>query len=140
MTEAAEEAIAAFYPLHNDTLRGKLAKSWLKAFAFPWQQPYDEIKDYFGEKVALYFRWLGNYTKWLVFPAVFGVAAFVHSRSAGVLDNTSTNAYSVLVSIWAAGRLGLLAGRWRRRLRGSRPHQPRPMLILCVRPPSAACT
>jgi hypothetical protein len=75
-----EQAVMAFYPLHNELLVKKLKGSWLKMCAFPWQQPYDEIKDYFGEKVGLYFRWLGNYTAWLVFPAVFGIAAFADSR------------------------------------------------------------
>jgi hypothetical protein len=48
-----EQAIMAFYPLHNPVLIGKLKGQWMKLCAFPWQQPYGEVKDYFGEKVLL---------------------------------------------------------------------------------------
>ena len=30
------------------------------------------VREYFGEKVALYFSWLGHYTFWLLFPAIVG--------------------------------------------------------------------
>ena len=42
-----------------------------------WNQPLDQIKDYFGEEIALYFAWLGFYCKMLVAPAVVGTLLFV---------------------------------------------------------------
>jgi hypothetical protein len=38
-------------------------------------QPLDEIRDYFGDHIALYFAWLGHYTRALIFPTAFGVCA-----------------------------------------------------------------
>lgn len=35
-------------------------------------QPLDDIAEYFGVKVALYFAWLGHYTCALCVPAVLG--------------------------------------------------------------------
>lgn len=35
------------------------------------------VREYFGEKVALYFAWLGYYTIWLLFPALLGVLMIV---------------------------------------------------------------
>lgn len=42
------------------------------------KQPLWLIRRYFGEKVALYFAWLGFYTKCLYPPAVVGLLCFVY--------------------------------------------------------------
>jgi anoctamin-7 len=36
------------------------------------------IRQYFGEKVAFYFSWLGFYTTWLLIPAVIGFLVFIY--------------------------------------------------------------
>ena len=35
-------------------------------------QPLEEIRDYFGDDVGLYFSWLGMYTQGLFLLALFG--------------------------------------------------------------------
>ncbi|XP_035736234.1 anoctamin-4-like isoform X2 [Vespa mandarinia] len=47
-------------------------KQWFK------KQPLWLIRRYFGEKVALYFAWLGFYTECLVAPAVVGLLCFIY--------------------------------------------------------------
>ncbi|KAG7472737.1 hypothetical protein MATL_G00112120 [Megalops atlanticus] len=42
---------------------------WSKWYKY---QPLDHIREYFGEKIALYFAWLGFYTVWLLPAAVVG--------------------------------------------------------------------
>jgi len=42
------------------------------------KQPLWLIRRYFGEKVALYFAWLGFYTKCLYPPAVVGLLCFIY--------------------------------------------------------------
>jgi len=37
------------------------------------RQPLADIRRYYGEKIAMYFAWLGMYTTWLVVPAVVGL-------------------------------------------------------------------
>ena len=36
------------------------------------------IKRYFGDKIGLYFAWLGFYTSFLVWPAIFGIIVFLY--------------------------------------------------------------
>ena len=62
----------------------------MKYFFFRWgkwykYQPLDHIRLYFGEKIAIYFAWLGFYTGWLLPAAVVGVFVFLY----GVLTMSS---------------------------------------------------
>ncbi|XP_066936321.1 anoctamin-7-like isoform X2 [Clytia hemisphaerica] len=45
---------------------------WLK------YQPLDHIRAYFGEKIGLYFAWLGQYTAWLLLPSFVGLLVFLY--------------------------------------------------------------
>jgi hypothetical protein len=82
-------------------------------------QPLDNIAEYFGENIAFYFSYMAFYTRWLVFPAVFGVIVFCFQISSGNLDHWSCIPYSVMVIIWACLMLtfwrqqsSALAYRW----------------------------
>ena len=41
----------------------------------------DEICDYFGVKIAMYFAWLGFYTSAMVYPAVFGSVLYTFTEA-----------------------------------------------------------
>ncbi|XP_011870955.1 PREDICTED: anoctamin-4 [Vollenhovia emeryi] len=51
---------------------------WARPAQWYKKQPLWLIRRYFGEKVALYFAWLGFYTKCLYAPAVVGLLCFVY--------------------------------------------------------------
>ncbi|XP_021501901.1 anoctamin-9 [Meriones unguiculatus] len=63
------------FPLHKreNNLKGNWAR-WRNIFR---PQPIDDIRNYFGEKVALYFAWLGWYTYMLIPAAVVGLIIFL---------------------------------------------------------------
>uniref|UniRef100_A0A1D1YN83 Anoctamin-like protein Os01g0706700 n=1 Tax=Anthurium amnicola TaxID=1678845 RepID=A0A1D1YN83_9ARAE len=70
----SEGIVKDVFPLHDETKRKPLLRNWaLNWLDFTWQ-PIDEIYSYFGTKIATYFAFLGMYTRWLFFPAVFGLA------------------------------------------------------------------
>ncbi|XP_027435755.1 anoctamin-9 isoform X1 [Zalophus californianus] len=58
-----------------------LKKRWARWRNMFHPQPIDDIRDYFGEKVALYFAWLGWYTYMLVPAALVGLIIFLSGFS-----------------------------------------------------------
>ncbi|XP_067297081.1 anoctamin-5b isoform X4 [Pseudorasbora parva] len=78
------------YPLHDcrywkkaqdmqcESERYHLYRHWARFLCFYKEQPLNLIKKYYGEKIGIYFAWLGFYTEMLFFAAVMGVICFVY--------------------------------------------------------------
>lgn len=41
----------------------------------------DDVVDYFGVKIAMYFAWLGFYTNSMLYPAVIGFLLWIFAES-----------------------------------------------------------
>ncbi|KAM4744042.1 anoctamin-1a isoform 2-T2 [Anableps anableps] len=83
------------YPLHDGDIEGSnaepndrklLFEEWASYSVFYKYQPIGLIRKYFGEKVGLYFAWLGVYTQMLIPAAIVGVIVFLYG-CATVDDN-----------------------------------------------------
>ena len=82
-------------------------------WAFKYQ-PIDEIRDYFGDALAMYFCWVGTYTDSLVWPAFIGIVCTLANWKDGEIDpdrSQYTNVYTFYFACWAVNFLG----RWERR-------------------------
>ncbi|XP_072321079.1 anoctamin-1-like [Eucyclogobius newberryi] len=66
--------------------RKLLYEEWASYSVFYKYQPVGLIRKYFGEKVGLYFAWLGVYTQMLIPAALVGVVVFLYG-CASVDDN-----------------------------------------------------
>lgn len=91
----------AAFPLHDcrywksgrnverESERYNLYKHWARFLCFYKEQPLNLIRKYYGEKIGIYFAWLGFYTEMLFFAAVMGLICFIY----GVLsyDNNITS-------------------------------------------------
>ncbi|XP_067612790.1 uncharacterized protein [Eurosta solidaginis] len=69
--------------------RRTLYLTWAHPSQWYKKQPLCLIRKYFGDKIALYFCWLGFYTEMLVYPAVVGTLCFLYGlASIDSEDNT----------------------------------------------------
>nr|XP_057933639.1 anoctamin-1a isoform X1 [Doryrhamphus excisus] len=91
----ANGVYTAAYPLHDGDIEGvnaepndrkTLYEEWASYSVFYKYQPIGLIRKYFGEKVGLYFAWLGVYTQMLIPAAIVGVIVFLYG-CATVDDN-----------------------------------------------------
>jgi len=97
----ARKALLGFYPLHSHQEKRALQARWTVRWALPNAQPFDGIKDYFGEKVALYFAWLGHYTTWLISAAAAGFVASVNMWADGNSpDTVLMPAFGLFMCLW----------------------------------------
>ncbi|TWW64449.1 Anoctamin-1 Discovered on gastrointestinal stromal tumors protein 1 [Takifugu flavidus] len=86
-TLIAKGVYDAAFPLHDGDFavvgqveekndRQVLHQEWARYSAFYKYQPIDLVRKYFGEKIGLYFAWLGVYTQLLIPASVVGIIVF----------------------------------------------------------------
>ncbi|XP_056244362.1 anoctamin-9 isoform X2 [Seriola aureovittata] len=68
----------AKFCLHEKRKQRELKESWARWTACLQGQPITAVRNYFGEKVALYYLWLGWYTYLLIPPAIIGIIVFLY--------------------------------------------------------------
>ncbi|XP_072574189.1 anoctamin-1 isoform X5 [Paramormyrops kingsleyae] len=75
------------YPLHDGDIDGEnsdpndrklLYEEWASYSVFYKYQPISLVRKYFGEKIGLYFAWLGVYTQMLIPASLVGVIVFLY--------------------------------------------------------------
>ncbi|KAM7015837.1 anoctamin-9 [Tautogolabrus adspersus] len=73
-----KDVFETMFCLHERRKQKNLKEKWARWSGLFVGQPVNEVKSYFGEKVALYYLWLGWYTKLLVPAAALGVVVFLY--------------------------------------------------------------
>ncbi|XP_066556905.1 anoctamin-5 isoform X3 [Amia ocellicauda] len=58
--------------------RYTLYRQWARFTCFYKEQPLNLIRKYYGEKIGIYFAWLGFYTEMLFFAAIVGLICFLY--------------------------------------------------------------
>ncbi|CAF5073378.1 unnamed protein product, partial [Rotaria sp. Silwood1] len=74
-----KKLIRQVIPLHNKEILNQLRETWVWPHTFFKRQPIEDIRQYFGVKIALYFCWISFYTKALCFPAFYGIIIWFYT-------------------------------------------------------------
>ncbi|XP_051990180.1 anoctamin-8-like [Xyrauchen texanus] len=102
-------AILQIFPLHEQRIINQLMTSWVQAVCE--KQPLDDICDYFGVKIAMYFAWLGFYTNSMLYPAVIGFLLWIFAESDQASQDICCVVFAIFNVVWAT----LFLERWKRR-------------------------
>ncbi|XP_071382991.1 anoctamin-8 [Centroberyx affinis] len=105
----ARGVIHQMFPLHEQRILSQLMTSWVQAVCE--RQPLDDICDYFGVKIGMYFAWLGFYTNSMLYPAVIGFLLWILAEA----DQTSQDICCVVFALFNVVWATLFLERWKRR-------------------------
>ncbi len=93
------KVVLAAFPLHEyDDLKA-LQRKWLQLWSL--QQPVDNIRDYFGERIAFYFVYLNHYVNALVSPAIGGLVTYIVKVIYGDPENFLMPYFTVFMILWS---------------------------------------
>lgn len=62
---------------YEDDSHISLQEAWKFIVIMPWLVPLKKIRDYYGEKIALYFNFLSFFTKKLFFMGIFSIPIYI---------------------------------------------------------------
>lgn len=71
--------------------RRVLYLTWARPSQWYKMQPLCLVRKYFGDKIALYFCWLGFYTEMLVYPAIVGTLCLLYGLATLNADDNIPN-------------------------------------------------
>ena len=77
-----------------------LRKSWNRLF----YTPASKVKNYLGEKIAMYFEFLMFYTRMLILPSLIGIVVFsiqLNFKNGETITDVVNVIFSVLMLVWS---------------------------------------
>jgi len=97
--------VLALYPMHDFDIVDDLEKQCLDWLSMPWNSPTHDLKEYFGEKIALYVVFLGHYSLCLLIPSVIGLIFQLIVFASGNYSHPVMAFYSLLITVWGVAML-----------------------------------
>lgn len=97
-----------YFPLHEHRKLKEMDANWFKCFA--WGTQIDKVRDYFGERIALYFLFMAHLNFYLVPATALGLVLFLLDMCFGTPDNFTAVISCLGMGVWAT----LFTHFWRR--------------------------
>eukprot|EP00913_Durusdinium_trenchii_P017036 g16021.t1 len=82
-----------YFPLHEQRELEDMDKDWFKTFVMG--RNIHKVRDYFGERIALYFLFMSHFIKWMIIPTIFGTFLCVVDLFYQTPNNVTTNLYAL---------------------------------------------
>lgn len=101
--------LVAYFPLHEDTLLKEISDNKL-AWLMMGTAHTMAVRDYFGEKVTLYFLFMSYYWKALLIPATLGLITQPINWFTNTPDNITAVPFCIFIAVWNV----LLPHFWKR--------------------------
>ena len=100
--------LSSVSPIHSGALRMRVWRNFSSSIFVP----EDEVCNYFGSAVGMYFAWMNFSTMWLLFPAMFGFGLwYTCPPELSVVDHPSVPIFSLAIVAWGAAYMAF----WERR-------------------------
>jgi len=96
-----KKRMLSFFPLHNRVVTEQLMGIAQAYDCFPWNMPFEDYRQYFGEKIALYSVFVGHYSRWLIIPGLIGLVFQLVVAGTGDFSSPSLPFYSLIVCLWS---------------------------------------
>ena len=97
--------INACFPLQYQPALAALKSTWCDKWVTPATIPLDAIRDYYGEKVGLYFSFLAHYTSWLFLPGCvsvfFELSSIITKSTSGSDHDFILPLFSAFIALWS---------------------------------------
>lgn len=100
------EVLKDHYCVHHSLHLTYLKQKWATMRQVCASQPFTRLRNYFGERVSLYFAWINFYCNAMMLPAAVGLAVFLYKY----FEDLSTKedmarglavAFSLFLALWA---------------------------------------
>ena len=100
-------------PLHSKSRAKKEYKDIWMEITKSWIVPVELIREYYGEKIAIYFAWMQFYLIWLIVPSIASIIFTIISwwNDTPIDENKSYSFYSFGMAIWST----LFVVYWKRK-------------------------
>ncbi|KAJ8106337.1 hypothetical protein ONZ43_g7099 [Nemania bipapillata] len=103
--------VNSIFPLHDQAFNSSWIKAWSKKY-FLDEEDLDHMRNKFGESVAFYFAFLQSYFAFQIFPAAFGLGAWLILGRYSWLYAFATSLWSVVFFEWWKKKEVDLAVQW----------------------------
>eukprot|EP01032_Pedospumella_encystans_P010538 gene10538-12308_t len=105
-----KKTLLSIFPLHERGVCDQIVHEVARINVAPWQLPLEDIRQYFGEKIALYNVFIGHYSHWLLIPGLIGLVFQLVVWGTGNYSHPVLPFYSLVVCVWSI----LMLEYWKR--------------------------
>ena len=96
-----KRTLLSIFPLHDRSISDQLVAVVSKWDCTPWNMPFEDLRQYFGEKIALYNVFIGHYSRWLIIPGLIGLVFQLVVWSTLNFSSPVLPFYSLIICVWS---------------------------------------